>query len=547
MSFVFARPFRSASFLASALVALTLTGSGAYAQTYTVLVDFFGQLPSLLAVGPAAVQGRDGNYYGTSVTGGTSDLGTVFKITPSGVLATLYSFDGTVGEYPYGGLALGTDGNLYGATNRGGSSGFGSVFKITPAGVITTLHAFNNTGDGTNPSSAPVLSSDGNFYGTTSGVDVTTTAANSTIYKLTPTGVFTVVHTLSPATEGSNAGSIILGADGNFYGGTASGGVDGWGTLFRVTPAGAFTVMHAFSNLADGRQGATIAQAANGTFYGATYLGGANSVGVVFKMTPTGTFTKLHDLDGATDGVGVTGNMYGGTDGNFYNVAGSGGVNSSGTLFKVTPAGVFSKVLDFGGTNEGSSPASGLIQGTNGLFYGSTEFGGTGNASVFYKLNEHLAPFASLVSFSGKEGAKIGILGQGFTSGSVVAFGGVPATTVSRLGTTFISATVPAGALTGTVTVTTGSTVLTSSKQFKVKPTILSFSPPSGSVGASVTITGTGLTQTTKVTFNGTSASFAVNSDTQITATVPSGATTGRIGVTTKGGTASSTTSFTVN
>jgi uncharacterized repeat protein (TIGR03803 family) len=547
MSFDFARPFRVASLLACALLALTLTGSAAYAQTYTVLVDFFGQLPSLLAVGPAAVQGRDGNYYGTSVTGGTSDLGTVFKITPSGVLTTLYSFDGTIGEVPYGGLALGTDGNFYGATNRGGPSGFGSVYKITPAGVINTLHAFTNTGDGTNPSSAPVLGNDGNFYGTTSGVDVTVTEADSTIYKITPTGVFTVVRTINPATEGSNAGSIILGADGNFYGGTASGGADGWGTLFRVTPTGVFTLMHTFSNLADGRQGATLAQAANGTFYGATYLGGANSVGVVFKMTPTGTFTKLHDLDGATDGVGVTGNMSVGTDGNFYNVAGSAGANNSGTLFKVTPAGVFSKVLDFGGANQGSTPGSGLIQATSGLFYGSTEFGGTGNASVFYKLNEHLAPFASLISFSGKESAGIGILGQGFTSGSVVAFGGVPATSIARLGTTFISATVPSGALTGTVTVTTGSTVLTSPKLFKVKPTITSFTPPGGSVGTSVTITGTGLIQATKVTFNGTSASFAVNSDAQITATVPPGATTGKIGVTTKGGSASSATNFTVN
>ena len=114
-------------------------------------------------------------------------------------------------------------------------------------------------------------------------------------------------------------------------------------------------------------------------------------------------------------------------------------------------------------------------------------------------------------------------------------------------GTTSITATVPAGALTGSVTVTTGATTLTSTKTFQVTPMITSFAPPSGPVGTSVTITGTGLEQTTKVTFDGKSTTFTVNSDTQVTADVPSGAMTGKITVTTKGGSATSATSFTVN
>ncbi len=544
------RTHRNRTHILAAILTLSLAVLAfplAQAQTYTVVVDFFGQLPALPAVGPAAAQGRDGNFYGTSVEGGTNGLGTVFQITPSGTLTTLYSFDGTVGEYPYGGLTLGTDGNFYGTTNRGGSAGFGSVYQITPAGVVTTLHTFTNTGDGTDPSCAPVLGSDGNLYGSTTGVYGSTVEANSTIYKITPAGVFTVLHTLNPATDGSQAGSMILGADGNFYGGTAAGGTNAWGTVFKVTPTGAFTLLHTFSNLADGRQGATLAQSANGTFYGATYLGGASSAGVVFKITSNGTFTKLHDLNGSTDGTGVTGNMTLGTDGNLYNVAISNGANNSGTIFKVTPAGVFSTVLSFGGANVGLSPGTGLLQATSGLFYGSTEFGGTGNASVFYSLNQSLAPFATLVSTSGKEGAHIGILGQGFTAATTVKFAGVAATTIAHTSSTFITATVPAAALTGSVTVTTGTTTLTSSQGFKVKPTVTGFTPPNGPVGTTVTLTGTGLTQATKVTFNGTSATFTVNSDTQITTTVPTGATTGKIAVTTKGGTASTTTSFTVN
>ena len=359
--------------------------------------------------------------------------------------------------------------------------------------------------------------------------------------------MFTVLHTLNPDTDGSSAGPVILGIDGSFYGGTAAGGANGWGTLFKVTASGAFTLLHTFANLADGRQGATLAQASNGTFYGATYLGGANGAGVVFKMTPTGTFTKLHDLNGTTDGTAVTGNMMLGTDGSFYDVALSNGANSAGTLFKVSSAGVFSKVLDFGGSHEGSSPATGLLQATSGLFYGSTENGGTGNAPVFYSVNQSLAPFASLVSTAGREGAKIGILGQGFSASSVVKFGGVQATAVTRTGTTFLTATVPSAALTGSVTVVTGKTTLASSQTFKVTPTLTSFTPTSGPVGTLVTITGAGLTQTTKVTFTGKSASFTVISDTEVTATVPTGATTGKIAVTTKGGTASSQTSFTVD
>ena len=174
--------------------------------------------------------------------------------------------------------------------------------------------------------------------------------------------------------------------------------------------------------------------------------------------------------------------------------------------------------------------------------------GGTSSDGTAFSLSVGLGPFVKTQTTSGREGAKIGILGQGFSSSSVVKFGGTQATTITLTGTTFIKATVPAGALTGLVTVTTGTTTLTSSKTFKVLPTITSFTPESGPVGTSVTITGTELTQTSKVTFGGVKATtVTVNSDSQVTAEVPTGATTGKIAVTTKGGSATSATSFTVN
>jgi IPT/TIG domain len=129
----------------------------------------------------------------------------------------------------------------------------------------------------------------------------------------------------------------------------------------------------------------------------------------------------------------------------------------------------------------------------------------------------------------------------------VVKFGGTKATSIVPSGTTFITAIVPAGALTGAVTVTTGTTTLTSSKTFDVLPTITSFTPESGPVGTSVTIKGTGLKQTTKVTFEGKSRTFTVISDTEVKADVPTGAATGKIAVTIKGGSATSAASFTVN
>jgi uncharacterized repeat protein (TIGR03803 family) len=222
-----------------------------------------------------------------------------------------------------------------------------------------------------------------------------------------------------------------------------------------------------------------------------------------------------------------------------------GGGNGDGTVFKITTSGTLTTLHSFDAT-DGAGPYAGLVQATNGDFYGTTFEGGSDFGTVF-SLSMGLKAFLEIQSTSGKEGAKVGILGQGFSSSSVVKFGGTKATTIVLSGTTYITATVPAGALTGSVTVTTGTTTLTSPKIFKVLPTLTSFSPTSGPVGTSVTITGTGLTQTTKVTFAGKSATFTVISDTEVTADVPATAVTGKVTITTKGGSATGTTSFTVD
>ena len=211
----------------------------------------------------------------------------------------------------------------------------------------------------------------------------------------------------------------------------------------------------------------------------------------------------------------------------------------------MSAAGVVTTLHGFDGTDGGGAYA--LVQHTGGTLYGLTGNGGTSGYGTLFSLNISLKPFCLPLATSGEVGSKIGILGQEFSSSSVLSFGGTKATTIVRSGTTYITATVPAGALTGSVTVTTGTTTLTSPKIFKVLPTLTSFSPTSGPVGTSVTITGTGLTQTTKVTFAGKSATFTVISDTEVTADVPATAVTGKVTITTKGGSATGTTSFTVD
>jgi IPT/TIG domain-containing protein len=216
------------------------------------------------------------------------------------------------------------------------------------------------------------------------------------------------------------------------------------------------------------------------------------------------------------------------------------------TLFKITKTGTFSILYNFDQTT-GQLPYSTMMQHTNGILYGGTQLGGTGNVDpncgagdcgVIYSINIGVAPFVSLVSTSAKNGKTIEILGQGFTGTTGVSFNGTAAT-FKVASDTYLTATVPTGATTGSVTVTMPGRTLKSSKTFRVTPQITSFSPPSGAVGTLVTITGVSLTQTTKVTFGGVVAtSFTVISDMQVTATVPTGAKTGKIVITTSGGTA---------
>jgi uncharacterized repeat protein (TIGR03803 family) len=321
-----------------------------------------------------------------------------------------------------------------------------------------------------------------------------------------------------------------------------------WAATAGVLSAQTFTTIYNFCSQTSCTDGyypvAGLVQGTNGAFYGTTQIGGTNGDGTIFKITASGALTTLHSFDG-TDGADPYAGLVRGTNGAFYGTTYLGGANGYGTVFKITASGALTTLHSFDNT-DGALPYAGLVQGTNGKFYGTTYEGGANSDGTVFSLSVGLGPFVETNPTSGKEGAAVTILGTNLTGASSVTFGGIAAT-FTVVSPSEITTTVPAGALTGSVTVTVGATTLTSNVAFRVTPTITGFSPPSGPVGTPVTITGTGLMQTTKVTFNNTVATFTVNSDTQVTATVPTGATTGKIEITTPGGTAKSATSFTVN
>jgi uncharacterized repeat protein (TIGR03803 family) len=330
-----------------------------------------------------------------------SGEGTVFKITPTGEETVLYYFAGEPffgdGDNPQI-LIQGSDGNFYGTTDSGGANGFGTVFKLAPGGQETILYSFKPLPDGQGGEGL-VQGSDGNFYGTTDGG-----GANGfgTVFKLTPEGVETVLYSFVGTSNGGAdgvepVGQLVQGSDGNFYGVTLLGGLPStvatttqYGTVFKVTLEGVETILHRFSGPDGQSPEAGLIQGSDGNFYGTTE-GGTTSFGTVFEVTPEGVETTLHTFT-ATDGDGASpeAQLTQGGDGNFYGTTSAGGKNKSGTMFQLTPAGVLTVLYSFptfpNATYQSSSPETNLVQGSDGNFYGAAYYGGAYDFGYFFKL-----------------------------------------------------------------------------------------------------------------------------------------------------------------
>jgi len=455
------------------------------AQTFTTLTSFNSYVDGGAPYGSLA-QGFDGNFYGTTSSGGSNGTlaGTVFRMTPEGTLTVIYAFCSQIncadGENPFGGLVLGTDGNFYGTTLGGGTFGtFGTVFKITSGGQLTTLHSFQGS-DGVTLFFGLAQATDGNFYGTTyeGGSSTNCPAGCGTVFQITPAGSFTMLHSFCPQSgcaDGSAPQGLLPGSDGNLYGTTGSGGANGMGTIFRITPGGAFTTLHSF-NGADGNFPiAALVQAGQSNFgYGATATGGTQSNGTLFSSTATGNVTTLYNFCSQTncaDGRQPSG-LIRATDANIYGTTLGGGSSFSGggILFGMTPTGKFHTLHTFCASRtcaDGEAPRGGLIQGTDGSIYGTTQLDGTAGGGTVFRLTVGLAPFVRTSPSFGSAGATVVIFGTNLTGATAVSFNGTTASFTVVSGTE-ITATVPSGATSGTVAVTTPGGTLTSNVPFQV-------------------------------------------------------------------------------
>jgi uncharacterized repeat protein (TIGR03803 family) len=525
---------RSAALPATALTLLLVLCSVAPAQIYSDLYNFNGTSGSSPSDPQVLAQGRDGNLYGTAREEGSAGGGTAFSVTPYGVLNVIHNFSGSDGWGPYAGLTLGLDGNFYGTTFLGGSNNLGEVFQLTPDGFVLVLHSFSGGTDGAYPFAPPILGNDGSLYGLTK---------YATAYKVTTSGTFTPLGTI----PGQSSAPLILGTDGNFYGTTQYGGTFNQGTVFRMTPAGVVNVIYNFDTTRGGVPWGGVVQA-GGNFYGTTTGGGSGGGGVVYRLTPSGNFTVIHNfpVGSADDGDDAIASLLFGTDGLFYGSTFYGGSNGYGTLFEIDASGQHYSILNQFDNVTGSYPESNLVQHTNGSAYGMALAGGSVGDGVFFSLDLHFGAKVRTVLSSGLVGSLVEILGSGFTGATLVNFNGVGV--VPHVDSdTYLIARVPNGARSGTLTVTTPSGIIPSMTSFLVTPKISSFTPTSGPVGTVVTVYGQSFTGATKVTFGGISTTtFTVIRDGWLTATVPTGALTGKIQVTTPGGTATSPGVFTV-
>jgi uncharacterized repeat protein (TIGR03803 family) len=509
----------------------------AQAQTYTDLFDLLQSTGSVPGSPNLLAQGQDANLYSTMPSSFPGD-GTVVDLPPAGIVLTdTHFFNGADGFGPESGLTLGIDGNFYGTTSIFSNNKSGEVFRVTPSGTVTVLYGFANGTDGGFPWAPPIQAADGNLYGVTQG---TTPVA----YKITlPAATYSVLANL----PGNSVAPLIVGNDGNFYGTTIHGGTFNDGTVFQLTKKGVLKIIYSFGSVAnDGfTPDAPVMQGADGKFYGTAYWGGANGFGTVYQLTPAGAYKILHSFAG-TDGAHSSAGLVQGSDNFLYGVTIAGGSFGDGAFFKINTTGTTYTVLhQFDGKTSGGSPGATPLLHTNGTIYGWASVGP--KEGCLYSMNVGLRQFASLVVVtSGKVGTAVGIIGQGFSGTTKVKFGTGPGT-FTVVSDTYMTAAPAAGATTGKVTVVEGAVSLATPQTFKVVPTIQKFTPTSGSAGTAVVITGMSLSQTTAVKFGTVAAAFTVNSNTQVTATVPSGAVTGKISVTTPGGSVTTATNFTVN
>jgi len=347
------------------------------------------------------VEGEPGVFYGVTPSGGALARGTLYRWSQANGYALLHSFT-TATPFPQGELYRDPAGDLWGTTAGGGTSACGTVFKRpASSGVIATVHSFACGASGSAPS-AGLVAGPGGLWGTTAG----NFSSGATVYRLDPaTSQHTVVHTF-PGTQVNPRGRLLVAGDGGIYGvteGSSSGLTRG--TVYRIDPAAgnAFATVRAFGQADDGWEPQSLAAAEDGTLYGTTRLGGASGLGTAFHILPDGTFATLHAFDDSDpfSGVPSSTRVMLASDGLLYGTRSGGGSGGRGTIFRMTPSGVRTNLVEFQApAPSGSSPLAALTEASDGHLYGTTVNGGPSNWGTAFRITKAGA-FTTLASFSG--------------------------------------------------------------------------------------------------------------------------------------------------
>jgi uncharacterized repeat protein (TIGR03803 family) len=352
----------------------------------------------------ALVRSANGSFYGTAQNGGTNSSGTVFRLAPGGAVLPLYSFTGGGdGATPFAALAQGPDGDLYGTAYQGGTSDNGTVFRITPNGVMFTLASFD-IGNGDLPYAGLTFASDGNFYGTTYQGGA---GGRGTAFRITTNGVLTTLYSFRNGADGGHvAAGLLQGSDGAFYGATYKGGAYGDGVVFRLTAGGALTEVVSFNQTNGALPLAELVQDPAGVFYGTASSGGACNSGEVFRATTDGMLPNPYSFTGGSDGSYPAAALLLGSDGNFYGTTAYGGDYGYGTVFRMAPNGVPTTLVAFDGY-AGANPQAALVEDTDGSLMGTTQNGGASDAGVIFRLS-----FSGPLQLTGPPASKSVFVGE---------------------------------------------------------------------------------------------------------------------------------------
>lgn len=411
----------------------------------SIVYNFTGNADGALPDG-GVVEGPDGYLYGGTTVYGAYSRGVAFRVKKNGSgFQVIGPFDGMTGPFSYNSMVVGPDGKIYGTTQEGGANGGGTFFRVEPGVGLTPLFAFNGT-SGITPGTL-ILGGDGKFYGTTSGGGA---KGFGTAFRIDTAGSLTVLHSFSSAESAYSNLPLCLAADGKFYGVSWSGGFDtyagnfayyGYGTAFKMTASGATTVLHQFGFQDIEARFCDPIQARDGYFYGAARSGGAFGHGTIFRFDAAGNLTNIHHFnDGVLEG-GSPSSLIQGRDGYLYGVTVGGGKYGNGTIFKMTTSGKLTTLRHLSlmdGSNGGDRHAR-LLQGADGAFYGVFYYGGQNGQGTAFRVTSS-GNFAVLHHFGGPEGANpTGHLaqdGSGFLYGTTVEGGAFGYGTVYRMSTT---------------------------------------------------------------------------------------------------------------